>query len=369
MNNDSVRQGSQCYFIGFYLLQLFPLYYTIVTVYAFLFYLISESQLCSLNREVKLSMKSAYAEGTYKNLRIQWESFLMFCEYYNLNSFPVNVRTLCLYAQFLSRSFKSVQSVRNYLSAVKTLHSLLDLKYPENGLMELNLLLRGIARNKQHVPRKASPMTPCILKEIHSFLNLDIEFDCVMWSLILFMFFLMLRKSNVMPESIKSFDPRKQLIRKDIQVHDNMLIVNMKWSKTRQFGHHRQIPIAAMPSNILCPVTAYKKMIRIVDAGPLDPLFCTYSASKRRVIPITYPVFQGRLRDLVAKTGRNAASFSSHSMRRGGIQLAFKAEVKTELIQQHGDWVSDCYKEYLTYDFEQKLSVSKKMCSTIIKTL
>ena len=94
-----------------------------------------------------------------------------------------------------------------------------------------------------------------------------------------------------------------------------------------------------------------------------------FGHSKRRVIPITYPVFQGRLRDLVAKTGRNAASFSSHSMRRGGIQLAFKAEVKTELIQQHGDWVSDCYKEYLTYDFEQKLSVSKKMCSTIIKTL
>ena len=55
--------------------------------------------------------------------------------------------------------------------------------------MELNLLLRGIARNKQHVPKKGSPMTPCILKEIHSFLNQDIEFDCVMCSLILFMFF------------------------------------------------------------------------------------------------------------------------------------------------------------------------------------
>ena len=56
-------------------------------------------------------------------------------------------------------------------------------------------------------------------------------------------------------------------------------------------------------------------------------------------------------------------------MRHGGIQLASKSEVKTELIQQHGDWVSDCYKEFLTYDFKQKLSVSKKMCSTIIKTL
>ena len=64
-------------------------------------------------------MKSAYAEGTYKNLRIQLESFLLFSEYYKLEPFPVDVKTLYLYAQFLSRSFKSVQSVRNYLSAVK----------------------------------------------------------------------------------------------------------------------------------------------------------------------------------------------------------------------------------------------------------
>ena len=239
-------------------------------------YLISESQLRSLNREVKQSMKSAYAEGTYKNLRIQWESFLLFCEYYKLEPFPVDVKTLCLYAKFLSRSFKSVQSVRNYLSAVKTLHSLLDLKYPEVGLMELNLLIRGIARIKQHVPKKASPMTPCILNEMHSFLNQEVEFDCVMWSVLLVMFILMLRKSNVMPESIKPFDARKQLVREDIQILYNRLVVNIKWSKTRQFGHFRQIPIAAMPSSILCPVTAYKNMVRKVAAGPLDPSFCMY---------------------------------------------------------------------------------------------
>ena len=97
-----------------------------------------------LNKEVKQSKKVAYAKGTFKNPRIQWESFLLFCFYYKLNPFPVDVETL--YAQFLSRSFKSVQSVRNYLSAVKTLHSLLDLKYPETDLMQLKLLLRGIAR-------------------------------------------------------------------------------------------------------------------------------------------------------------------------------------------------------------------------------
>ena len=48
---------------------------------------------------------------------------------------------------------------------MKTLHSVLDLTYQEAGLMELNLLIRGIVRSKQHVPKTASPMTPCILKK------------------------------------------------------------------------------------------------------------------------------------------------------------------------------------------------------------
>ena len=87
------------------------------------------------------------------------------------------------------------------------------------------------------------------------------------------MFFLILRKSIVIPESIKSFDSHKQLVRQDIQILDNMLIVNIKWSKTRQFGHLRQVPIAAMPSCILCPVTAYKNMVRKVAADPLDPAY------------------------------------------------------------------------------------------------
>ena len=109
----------------------------IYLLFSFLF--ISESELIALNKEVKRSMKGAYADGTFRNLRIQWESFLSFCFKYKLNHFPVDVRTLCLYAQFLSRSFKSVQLVRNYLSAVKTLHCLLEFKYPETDLMQLNL--------------------------------------------------------------------------------------------------------------------------------------------------------------------------------------------------------------------------------------
>ena len=64
--------------------------------------------------------------------------------------------------------------------------------------------------------------------------------NLIMWCGPLFFlyFFLMLRKSNVIPEYIKSFDSHKQISRQDIQIHDNMLIVNIKWSKTRQFSSY-----------------------------------------------------------------------------------------------------------------------------------
>ena len=82
-----------------------------------------------------------------------------------------------------------------------------------------------------------------------SFLDLQQDFDLVCCSIILMMFFMMARKSNLLPKSIRSFDPSKQLLRQDIQILDDMLIVHFKWSKTRQFGHfrEREVPLKAMP--------------------------------------------------------------------------------------------------------------------------
>lgn len=313
-------------------------------------------------------MKHAYAAGTFKNLRSQWELYFMFCEFYSLRSLPADVNTLCLYAQFLNRSFQSVQSIRNYISGVKTLHNIIDLEYPNSNLFQLNLLLRGIARCKQHIPRKASAITPEILKDIYNFVNQDNTFEVVLWSLFLLMFFLMARKSNMMPNSVSEFDVKKQLTRGDISVRDNMLIIRIKWSKTRQFGHLRQIPISSIPNCCLCPVQAYGNMIRLVNATDNDPAFC-YLNKKRQLVPIIYSQFQKQFRKFISCTGRDGQMFSSHSLRRGGCSWGFKSNVKSELLQHHGDWLSDAYKEYLTYDFDQKLSVSRKMSLNIINNV
>ena len=90
-----------------------------------------------------------------------------------------------------------------------------------------------------------------------------------------------------------------------------------------------------------------------------------YLSNKGRLIPISYSKFQKKLKSMVIKTGSNCNLFSSHGLRRSGCSWAFKSHVNLELIQYHGDWLSDAYKQYLSYDFEQKLSVSQLICSNI----
>ena len=45
------------------------------------------------------------------------------------------------------------------------------------------------------------------------------------------LFFLMARKSNMMSNSVNSFDTHKQLTRGDVRRSEKLLLVTLKWSK------------------------------------------------------------------------------------------------------------------------------------------
>ena len=108
-------------------------------------------------------------------------------------------------------------------------------------------------------------------------------------------------------------------------------------------------------------------MTKLVPASDDDPAFGIRSRSSS-LVPVTYRQLQGKIKSLMAKTGRAPELYSSHSFRRGGCSWAFKSGVPTDLIQQHGDWLSDCYKAYLTFDFGEKLSVNRDMALRILDT-
>lgn len=319
------------------------------------------TELQVLNIQRKESLRSAYAEGTKKNMKTQWKSFFLFCFYFHLTPLPCDLDTLCLFAQFLSRSFKSVDSIRNYLNGVKVLHLILDFSFTHFESFYFKLFMKGLKRCNPHTVKAALPITPDILLRIRETLNFEDNNMRTYWCLSLFSFFLMCRKSNLVG---KSNDISTCLKRKDISVFDDYLIVHFSWSKTIQFGErYLDIPILKKKSCPLCPVSAFKDMCSSFPVSLDFPAFVIRHAGK--IKPVSYGMFQDFIKKSIMQLGINPQNYSSHSFRRGGATWAFKCGVPADLIQLQGDWRSDAYKLYLKYDLEDKISVSSKMMSLL----
>ncbi len=299
-------------------------------------------------------MRAAYAEGTWRNLEVQHQLYLKFCRTFSLHPLPASTRIIHLYIQFLSRRFKSVDSIRNYVHGVKKLHLWFGYDTDQFHHFSVNMLFKGLTRLKRHMPNQALPITLDILCDFHRLLNLQSPQDQVYWVLFLLAFFLMARKSNLVPDSRSKFDSLKHLQRRDITLKDNMMLVNLKWSKTNQFGARiHRVPILAIPNSVLCPVSAYAKILQSIPLPTTAPIF-VHSQSAGWV-PLSYSQFQRRLKDLILSSGREPAAYSSHSFRRGGASFASQAGVPREVIKLIGDWRSDAVDAYLNVTSQHKL--------------
>lgn len=311
----------------------------------------------NLRAEAKSSFLSAHATGTRNNLYIQWKAFFLFCTYYELLPLPCSLQTICLFAQFLSRSFKSVNSVINYLCGVKHLHLLLDLPFNHFDTFYYRLFIKGLKRCNPSSVKAALPITPDILIKIRTKLDFRDKNNYTFWCLFLFAFFLMSRKSNLVG-TVQ--DKSKCLKRSDIDIFDKFLLVKICWSKTIQFYDRcLEIPIIKKENSLLCAYHAYMDMIREFPCVNASPAFIIKVDGRKK--PVTYNMLQRKIKTAIASIGLDPSGFSSHSFRRGGATWAFQCGVPSELIQILGDWKSDAYKTYLNYNIFDKLLVSAKM--------
>ena len=325
---------------------------------------ITGSALRQLSKEVTKSKRMAFAPGTRQNYLTQIFSFYAFCRFFCMPWLSVDGSILALYAQFLSRTFRSPESVRNYIHSVKKLYLILELPTKIFDDLDLKLTLRGISRLKKHVPKRAEPITPSILLEIHSLLDMSDQFHVVCWALFVIAFFSMSRKSNLVFTPGK-YSTNHMILRKHITVLEDCLILKFYSSKTIQFGKKvHTVPLVAIPGSPLCPLNSYISMCNVVKIPDSAPAFCI--SHKQGFAPLTYSNFQGFLRTVLSLLGYSSSKFSSHSFRRGGATWAFKNYVPGELIKDHGGWASDAYLLYLDLSFDNKLNVSKSMTSSLV---
>ena len=301
------------------------------------------------------SQKAAFAPGTMENLLCQWVKFILFCIHFGLVALPASTEVLTSYAQHLSCHFKAYGSVVNYLAGVKTLHKLLHFSTIGFLGFELRLTMKGLKRLNKYTTRQAIAMTPLILKEMTSKLNMQCPVDSTFWAASLVVFFLLLRKSNLVPTSLTSFDPFKQLSRQDFEWRHDRVLVTLRRTKTNQFGQHDMFSLPRIPGSILCPYTALQRMWALL---PGDQGICFRRPCGR---PVTYYQFQTKLRKTLSLINEPAHLYSTHSFRWGGTTFAFLCGIPTDLIKKLGGWKSGCYYQYLEFPMEARAAATDLM--------
>lgn len=314
---------------------------------------------------MKLARGAAFRPGTFSNLKSQLNAYHMFCLYYRFKPFPCTTQVLCAYACFLSKSLNSISSVRNYLSGLKTWHQLFDYSVMPFSSTDYKLTLRGISHRNEHVPVSKSPLLPNHLINIISLLDIYDPVDACLWCFLTIAFFGMLRASNLVSRTVKSFNPHEQLIRRCIRLTDSGMLLSLNWSKTRQdHTYTHQISLCPSSNPLLCPIKAYTNLVSVVPGSPDDPVLAVPNSSSK-IVPISKNVLLSRFRDMLLLTDLDPSKYSFHSLRHGGATLATRAGIPELLLKHHGDWRSDCFQTYIKQASVDMFKVTKAMNSII----
>ena len=313
-----------------------------------------------LMRQFNVAVQSTFAPGTSSNLKSQWKQFILFALHVNANPAQCDLDIVKQYIMLLSQSLQSYQTLKNYLSSLKLWFSL---NFQPCDFMEnitIRLCLQAIKRKLRQTPQAKLPITPAILLQIKSHLDLSQPFDSCLWASFLIAFYGMLRKASVVPKSAATFNSEFQMAQNAISLFNGDIVISIKRSKSNQFGDRLHlIPIAAMPESPLDPVAAYTNHVSLSPTTMEQPAFTYCSPEGPKTL--THYNFTANLRKLLSRIGLQPELYSGHSFRRGACSLAFSQGISTQLIKEHGMWLSSAYETYLTLSWSDKLSVTKAM--------
>ena len=255
---------------------------------------------------------------------------------------PATEDTLVCFLEFMART-SGYQHLKHLLSSVKFLHQALANPFPVNSF-QIDMTMQGLKRRLAKVPFRVLPITPGILRNIFSHLDMSKLEDRSLWCSYLVSFYGLLRKSSAVPET-QQFSIKKILVRRNIKIDlvNNIVYIYLGHSKTNNFcTKDIIIPIPGNDDPALDPVRHLHALFSTVDADDDDPAF---SFAKRKFI--TYRSFTARLKILLTRSGYDPHLYSGHSFRRGGASFLQSCGGTALMIQSSGDWSSQCFTRYL----------------------
>lgn len=317
-----------------------------------------------MDEEVARYRQMALAVSTKKSYSSYLKSYMSFCIKMNYCPVPIDQNNLLRYTAYLAQRL-SPQSIPAYLSVIRFLHLDSNMSNPVANNFGLDMLLKGIKRNKGVIIKQALPITPQLLLGIRNLLDLSAPYWACFWAACLVGFFAFLRKSNLFYNTDNDhFLKRDQVVVN----YSGQVVLRLNSTKTIQFKQRTvNLPLPEIINHPLCPVSALRNMFDLCPpqegSSPVF-MFLTPGGAK----PLQYNQFIKDLKKLLGRLGRTSG-YSGHSFRRGGASYLLSIGIPGELIKLMGDWHSDAYQKYIDVSLDTRASIVSRVALCLPRTL
>ena len=262
----------------------------------------------ALQEETLLNLQNSKANNTVRAYKSDFKDFGIFCSQNGFKSLPSEPKIVSLYLTHLSTKDAKMSTLKRRLVSIGVIHKLkghyLDTKHP--SIIE-NIM--GIKRRKGSHQKGKEPMLISNLKAIINVIDQQNKEDIKKFrdrSIILIGFSGGFRRNEIVSLNLD-----------DLDFVPEGLKINIRRSKTDQFGEGLVKALPYFDNSHYCPVVSLKKWIEIsnITSGPLFRRFSRGSKlSENRLTDQTVALLIKKYLKLI---GLDSKSYSGHSLRSG----------------------------------------------------
>ena len=281
------------------------------------------TDLKALQEETLLNLKSSKANNTIRAYKSDFNDFGLFCAQNGFKSLPSEPKIISLYLTYLSTKEVKMSTLKRRLVSIGVIHKLkghyLDTKHP--SIIE-NIM--GIKRRKGSFQKGKKPILIndlTLLIDVIDKVNKEKIMRARDRSIILIGFSGGFRRNEIVS---LDFD--------DLDFVSEGLKINLKRSKTDQYGDGSVKGLPYFDNSQYCPVLSVKKWIEIsnIDSGPLFRRFS--KGSKLTDNRLTDQTVALLIKKYLNLAGIDSKNYSGHSLRSGFATSAAESGVEERSI-------------------------------------
>ena len=262
----------------------------------------------ALHEETLLNLQSSKAVNTVRAYKSDFKDFGLFCAQNGFKSLPSEPKIISLYLTYLSTKNAKMSTLKRRLVSIGVIHRLkghyLDTKHP--SIIE-NIM--GIKRRKGSVQKAKKPILINDLKKIINVIDEQKK-----------EYIKKLRDRSIILIGFSGGFRRNEIVSldyDDLDFVEEGLKIQIKKSKTDQFGEGSIKALPYFDSSKYCPVISLKNWIEIskIESGPLFRRFVKGSKlSENRLTDQTVALL---IKEYLKIAGIDNKNYSGHSLRSG----------------------------------------------------